>query len=193
MKYKVKVSYTVWDVYEVEADNEQEAIEIAEERAGSDSLNDFNNDGAESTVIGTCTEDWEEDPTLTEAEKRDTLCRLWDAAWQQARQNPETYRVIVETNEEDPSAPANEFGRYYMIDGSETESCIDHTGQWVVIRVDTLESPFEVHRPKWAHLHGYADDYTQLTCRCENPNNVTRWARLMIDAGRVTDIYADSY
>ena len=53
MKYKVKVSYTVWDVYEVEADNEQEAIERAEERAGSDSLNDFNNDGAESTVIGT--------------------------------------------------------------------------------------------------------------------------------------------
>lgn len=193
MKYKVKVSYTVWDVYEVEADNEQEAIERAEERANGDSLNEFNNDGAESTVIGTCTEDGEEDPTLTEAEKRDTLCRLWDAAWQQARQNPEEYRVIVETNEEDPSANCNPFGRYYMVDGSESESSIEHAGQWVVIRVDTVTSPFEVHRPNFAAAHGYSDNQTQLACRCENPNNVTRWARLMIDAGRVTDIYADCY
>ena len=135
----------------------------------------------------------DEDPTLTEAEKRDTLCRLWDAAWQQAQQDPETYRVIVETAEEDPTAPANEFGRYYMIDGSESESCIEHAGQWVVIRVDTVTSPYEVHRPNFAAAHGYSDDQTQLACRCENPNNVTRWARLMIDAGRVTDIYADCY
>ena len=193
MKYKVKVSYTVWDVYEVEADNEQEAIERAEERAGGDSLNEFNNDGAESTIIGTCTEDGEEDPTLTEAEKHDTLCRLWDAAWQQARQDPEGTRVIVETNEEDPSANCNPYGRYYMVDGSESESCIEHAGQWVVIRVDTVTSPYEVHRPNFAAAHGYSDDQTQLACRCENPNNVTRWARLMIDAGRVTDIYADCY
>ena len=193
MKYKVKVSYTVWDVYEVEADNEQEAIERAEERAGSDSLNEFNNDGAESTVIGTCTEDEEEDPTLTEAEKRDTLCRLWDAAWQQAQDDPDGTRVIVETNEADPSAQGNEFGRYYMIDGSESESCIDHAGQWVVIRVDTVTSPYEVRRPNFAAVHGYSDNQTQLACRFENPNNVTRWARKMIDAGRVTDIYADCY
>jgi hypothetical protein len=135
----------------------------------------------------------EEDPTLTEAEKRDTLCRLWDAAWQQARQDPEGTRVIVETNEEDPSAPENDFGRYYMVDGSESESCIEHAGQWVVIRVDTVTSPYEVRRPNFAAAHGYSDDQTQLACRCENPNNVTRWARKMIDAGRVTDIYADCY
>lgn len=83
-------------------------------------------------------EEEEEDPTLTEAEKRDTLCRLWDAAWQQARQNPEEYRVIVETNEADPSAPENKFGRYFMVDGSEAESSIEHAGQWIVIRVDTV-------------------------------------------------------
>ena len=123
----------------------------------------------------------------------ETLCRLWDAAWQQAKADPEGTRVIVETAEEDPSAPRNEFGRYYMIDGSEAESCIDHAGQWVVVRVDTVESPFEVRRPNWHQRHGYADNETQLMCKCENPNNVTRWARLMIDAGRVTDIYADSY
>ena len=193
MKYKVKVSYTVWDVYEVEADNEQEAIERAEERAGSDSLNDFNNDGAKSTVIGTCTEDGEEDPTLTEAEKRDTLCRLWDAAWQQAQDDPEGTRVIVETNEQDPTAPGNEFGRYYMVDGSTENSCADYAGQWVVIRVDTVTSPYEVHRPNWNHLHNYMDNEAQPFCKVSNPNNVTRWARLMIDAGRVTDIYADCY
>ena len=193
MKYKVKVSYTVWDVYEVEANNEQEAIERAEERAGSDSLNDFNNDGAESTVIGTCTEDGEEDPTLTEAEKRDTLYKLWDKAWAEAKADPDGTRVIVETNEEDPSANCNPYGRYYMVDGSESESCIEHAGQWVVIRVDTVTSPYEVHRPNFAAAHGYSDNQTQLACRCENPNNVTRWARKMIDAGRVTDIYADCY
>ena len=135
----------------------------------------------------------EEDPTLTEAERVETLCRLWDAAWQQAKADPEGTRVIVETAEEDPSAPRNEFGRYYMIDGSEAESCIDHAGQWVVVRVDTVESPFEVRRPNWHQRHGYADNWTQLMCKCENPNTIVRWARLMIDAGRVTDIYADSY
>jgi len=122
-----------------------------------------------------------------------TLYSDWFEAWQQAQSDPEETRVIIETNEQDPSAPANEFGRYYMIDGSETESCIDHAGQWVVIRVDTVTSPYEVHRPNWNHLNGYSDNQAQLTCRGENPNNVTRWARLMIDAGRVTDIYADCY
>ena len=147
----------------------------------SDLLDIFKEDSDESE------DKEEEDPTLTEAEKRDTLCRLWDAAWQQARQDPETYRVIVETNEEDPTAPANEFGRYYMVDFWQED------GLWHVIRVDTVTSPYEVHRPNFAAAHGYSDDETQLACRCENPNNVTRWARLMIDAGRVTDIYADCY
>lgn len=122
-----------------------------------------------------------------------TLYSDWDEAWQQARRDPEETRVIIETNEQDPSAPANEFGRYYMIDGSESESSIEHAGQWVVIRVDTVTSPYEVRRPNFAAAHGYSDNQTQLACRCENPNNVTRWARLMIDAGRVTDIYADCY
>ncbi len=193
MKYKVKVSYTVWDVYEVEADNEQEAIEIAEERANGDSLNEFNNDGAESTVIGTRTEDGEEDPTLTEKEKRDTLCRLWDAAWQQAKADPETYRVIVETAEEDPTAPANMFGRYYMIDFWQAEDTGEGVGRWVVIRSDVVTSPFEVRRPNWHTAEGYDDRATQPHCRVSNRNNIVRWALRMIDAGRVTDIYADCY
>ena len=135
----------------------------------------------------------DEDPTLTEAEKRDTLARLWDAAWREAQDDPEGTRVIVETNEQDPTAPDNEFGRYYMIDGSLAESGIDHAGQWIVCRVDTVTSPYEVRRPNWAYMNGYADDYTQPACRCENPNNVTRWAAAMIKAGRVTDIYAEGY
>jgi len=138
-------------------------------------------------------EDGDEDPTLTEAEKRDTLCRLWDAAWHQAQADPEGTRVIVETNEEDPTAPANEFGRYYMVDGSTENSCADYAGQWVVIRVDTVTSPYEVRRPNWNHLHNYMDNEAQPFCKVSNPNNVTRWARKMIDAGRVTDIYADCY
>lgn len=153
----------------------------------------LSDEDAESEDEDESEDDYEEDPTLTEAEKRDTLCRLWEAAWQQVQSDPETYRVIVETNEEDPTAPANEFGRYYMVDGSEAESGIEHAGQWVVIRVDTVTSPYEVHRPNYAAVHGYNDNQAQLACRCENPNNVTRWARLMIDAGRVTDIYADCY
>lgn len=129
----------------------------------------------------------------TESQKRDTLTRLWAAAWSEAQADPEGTRVIVETAEQDPSAPDNEFGRYYMIDGSEAESCIDHAGQWVVIRVDTVTSPYEVRRPNWAHLNGYADNCAQLCCRCENPNNIVRWAEKMINAGRVTDIYPDCY
>ena len=154
----------------------------------SDLLDIFKEDSDESEE-----ENPDEDPTLTEAEKRDTLCRLWDAAWQQAQSDPEGTRVIVETNEEDPTAPANEFGRYFMVDGSTENSCADYAGQWVVIRVDTVTSPYEVHRPNWNHLHNYMDNEAQPFCKVSNPNNVTRWARKMIDAGRVTDIYADCY
>ena len=52
----------------------------------SDLLDIFKEDSDESE------DKEEEDPTLTEAEKRDTLCRLWDAAWQQARQDLPRHR-----------------------------------------------------------------------------------------------------
>ena len=129
--------------------------------------------------------------TLTDQEKRDTLCRLWDAAWHQAKADPKTYRVIVETNEEDPTAPANEFGRYYMID--KADGCGNVYDRWQVIRVDIVKSPFPVHRPNFAAANGYADDQAQICIEVENRNNIVRWALRMIDAGRVTDIYADCY
>jgi hypothetical protein len=135
----------------------------------------------------------DEDPTLTEAEKRDTLCRLWDAAWHQAKADPKTYRVIVETNEADPTAPANEFGRYYMIDFWSEEDTGEGVGRWVVIRSDVVTSPFEVSRPNWHTAEGYDDRATQPHCRVSNRNNLVRWALRMIDAARVTDIYADCY
>jgi len=121
----------------------------------------------------------------------DTLCRLFDAAWQKAQDNPQNKRVIVETNETDPSAPKNEFGRYYMID--KADGCGNMYDRWYVIRVDIVKSPYPVRRPNYAAASGFADDQTQIRIGVENPNNVTRWARRMIDAGRVTDIYADCY
>lgn len=115
----------------------------------------------------------------------------WNHAWQQARSNPEKYRVIVETNEPDGD-DTNEL-RYYMVDGSENESCIEHAGQWAVIRSDIVKSPYEVHRPNWHFKNHYGDNIDQLLCRCENHNNITRWASKMIEAGRVLDIYATTY
>lgn len=140
-----------------------------------------------------------EDPTLTEADtltdqgKGDTLKLHWAMAWAKAQANPEIYRVIVDTNEEDPTAPANEFGRYYMVDFWQAEDTGEQVGRWVVVRSDVVASPCEVHRPNFAAAHGYSENQTQAHCRCSKPDNVTRWARLMIDAGRVTDIYADCY
>ncbi len=131
--------------------------------------------------------------TLTDQEKGDTLKLLWAMAWAKAQANPDTHRVIVDTNEQDPSAPNNEYGRYYMVDYWKAEDTEEGVGRWVVIRVDLAESPFEVHRPNWHHLNGYDDRATQPHCRVSNPNNVTRWAEKMINAGRVVDIYADCY
>ena len=131
--------------------------------------------------------------TLTDEEKRDTLYRLWDAAWEKARKDPEGTRVIVETNEADPSAPKNEFGRYYMIDFWSEEDTGEGVGRWVVIRSDIAESPYQVHRPNWHTAEGYDDRATQPHCRVSNRNNLVRWALRMIDAARVTDIYADCY
>ena len=134
-----------------------------------------------------------ESDTLTDQEKGDTLKLRWAMAWAKAQANPDTHRVIVETNEQDPSAPNNEYGRYYMVDYWKAEDTEEGVGRWVVIRVDLAESPFEVHRPNWRTAEGYDDRATQPHCRVSNPDNVTRWAEKMINAGRVTDIYADCY
>lgn len=135
----------------------------------------------------------QESDTLTDQEKGDTLKLLWAMAWAKAQANPDTHRVIVETNEQDPSAPNNEFGRYYMVDFWKAEDTEEGVGRWVVIRSDIAESPFEVHRPNWHHLNGYDDRATQPHCRVSNPDYITRWAEKMINAGRVVDIYADCY
>jgi hypothetical protein len=126
-------------------------------------------------------------------EVKDSQAREWDEAFSKAKADPEGTRVIVETNEQDPTAPDSEFGRYFMVDGSTENSCADYAGQWVVIRVDTVTSPYEVRRPNWNHLHNYMDNEAQPFCKVSNPNNVTRWAERMINAGRVVSIYADCY
>jgi len=49
--YRVKVSYTVWDVYEVKASSEDEARELAEEMAVHTSLNDMNCEFENSIIL----------------------------------------------------------------------------------------------------------------------------------------------
>lgn len=126
-------------------------------------------------------------------EVMDAQARQWDKAFQKAKKDPEGTRVIVETNEQDPTAPANEFGRYFMVDFWKAENTGEQVGRWVVIRSDVVTSPYEVRRPNFLTSQHYADNSTQPHCRCSNPNNVTRWAERMIKAGRVLDIYADCY
>lgn len=119
----------------------------------------------------------------------DQQARDWDYAWAEARSDPERLRVIVETIEND----GEDGNRYYMIDGSTEESGAEWPGDWYISRNDCVTSPYPVRRPNWHHLHNYFDDQAQPTCRVSNPNNLTRWAEKMIRAGRVLDIYAESY
>lgn len=49
--YKVKVSFTAWDVIEVEADSEAEARELAEEKANDISLYEINLEFDECTIL----------------------------------------------------------------------------------------------------------------------------------------------
>lgn len=51
MKYKVKVQFHVWDVYDVEAESEDEAYEKAEDMAGNKSLNEMNSEFEGCTII----------------------------------------------------------------------------------------------------------------------------------------------
>lgn len=50
-KYQVKVMFSVWDVFEVEAESEAEAMEIAEDMAGDKSLNEMNNEWEGTEII----------------------------------------------------------------------------------------------------------------------------------------------
>lgn len=51
MEYKVRVTYTVWDVYEVEADSVAEAYEKAEEMACNTSMNEMNGEFEGCTLV----------------------------------------------------------------------------------------------------------------------------------------------
>lgn len=64
MKYKVKVLFHVWDVYEVEAESEAEAYELAEDMAGDKSLNEMNNEFEGCTILDSenDTDSAEDDP-----------------------------------------------------------------------------------------------------------------------------------
>ena len=49
--YKVKVSFTAWDVIEVEAESEAEARELAEEKANDISLYEMNLELDQCTIL----------------------------------------------------------------------------------------------------------------------------------------------
>ena len=110
--------------------------------------------------------------------------REWDAAFQKAKADPKTYRVIVETNERE--GETGDGDRYFMIDKS--DGCGNEYDRWQVIRCDCAASPYDTRTAK-AYSVG-----TEAQPSCEaSPNNVTRWAERMINAGRVVSIYADCY
>lgn len=110
--------------------------------------------------------------------------REWDEAFSKAKADPKDYRVIVETNEREEET--GDGDRYFMIDKS--DGCGNEYDRWQVIRCDCAASPYDTRTAK-AYTVG-----TEIQPSCEaSPANITRWARLMIDAGRVTDIYADCY
>ena len=50
-KYQVKVMFSVWDVFEVEAESEAEAMDIAEDIAGDKSLNEMNNEWEGTEIV----------------------------------------------------------------------------------------------------------------------------------------------
>jgi hypothetical protein len=110
--------------------------------------------------------------------------REWDEAFQKAKADPEGTRVIVETNEREEET--GDGDRYFMIDKS--DGCGNEYDRWQVIRCDCAASPYDTRTAK-AYTVG-----TQAQPSCEaSPNNVTRWAERMINAGRVVSIYADCY
>ena len=115
----------------------------------------------------------------------DTLYSDWDEAFSKARREPKDYRVIVETNEREEET--GDGDRYYMIDRWEPLSGT-MLERWHVIRCDCAASPYDTRTAK-AYTVGTE---TQPSCEA-SPANVTRWARLMIDAGRVVSIYAEDY
>jgi hypothetical protein len=129
----------------------------------------------------------EQDAQLTEDPQELTaqdLRRQWDEAFQKAKADPKTYRVIVETNEREEET--GDGDRYFMIDKS--DGCGNEYDRWQVIRCDCAASPYDTRTAK-AYTVG-----TQAQPSCEaSPNNVTRWAERMINAGRVVSIYADCY
>ena len=113
------------------------------------------------------------------------LRRQWDEAYQKAKADPEGTRVIVETNEREEET--GDGDRYFMIDKS--DGCGNEYDRWQVIRCDCAASPYDTRTAK-AYTVGTE---AQPSCEVSNPNNVTRWAERMINAGRVVSIYADCY
>ena len=117
-------------------------------------------------------------------EVKDSQAREWDEAFSKAKADPEGTRVIVETNEREEET--GDGDRYFMIDKS--DGCGNEYDRWQVIRCDCAASPYDTRTAK-AYTVG-----TQAQPSCEaSPNNVTRWAERMINAGRVVSIYADCY
>jgi len=98
--------------------------------------------------------------------------RDWDEAWQVADTFPKTKRVIVETVEYDPDT---EDMIYYMVDG-----CDEGGG-------------YQEYQGQWSVTCSEVKDYGQRSCRSANPANLRRWAELMINHGRVCDIYVTEY
>ncbi len=102
------------------------------------------------------------------------LYRKFFIAWGNALQDPANERVIIETEEDEKLNPETCPKRYYMIDGADFVGDDFHTEE----RTDRL---WQVASSDGSYCHGASS------------RNVARWASLMIEHGRATNIYNDVY
>ena len=147
-QYTVRVSYKVYDYYEVDATSEEKAIEKALEKAGDDSLNDFMQEGEGEGVVTIV------DGKPTEPKRDNEPEKVWVFTAEQAWDD-EVADTIVKTFRKKEAA--QEFMHKFIHDGGE-ESIEDYVKRkgWEV----------ELDEPDMYRAYGdgsYSTDHIEIT------------------------------